>query len=488
MIIDELVVALGFELDEDSKKEIDDFQVNMTGTIDLLKKVALGAVAVGGAITYMTKQMAESNDELGKNAQRIGIEVEELDALSHAMEIATGSSEGLGESMITYSRNLSEAMRGTGSAIEVLGMLGLDAHELSKDVAGSIGVIADRLKDFSKQEQIEFAEKLGIGNLQLLLDRGSDGIDQLTKEAIELGVVSEKQFKNSEKLNDSWARGLRVLKAFSRELGDLVSVELDAFIESFVAMNKDIKEFTRNVLSLIRDLGGLAQILKVVGITLASIFSLGLLLLIGQATTYVFAFVKAIDMAKVALITLKATAYAELLLIGALVAGVILIFEDLWTSLKGGKGLFNTLYQEFVGIEKYEAMIEELADLFFMLENGDWAGVFGRIFDALKSSFLDFIDVVKNNTPEWFGKILDESSFILDFFKFSKNANGLNQGAVSNVQTINNKNSQVARTFSPNVNINVAGSVTEENMNTLVSSFQEVLINTQKEVESEIVS
>ena len=91
MILDELLVALGFDYDP---KEAKQFKDDIAKTTNIVKGLVQAAAAGAAAITGMTIASTRASDEQGKLANEIGETVENISALQFAQQRAGGAEGG----------------------------------------------------------------------------------------------------------------------------------------------------------------------------------------------------------------------------------------------------------------------------------------------------------------------------------------------------------------------------------------------------------
>lgn len=194
--------------------------------------LALGAAftGVGAAAIAMTKSAIDALDEMGKLAQKVGITTEELSALSYAAELSGVSQEQLGSAMVKLSKNMSDAAQGTGEAqkgFEALGISVTNADGSLKSSSQVLSEVAGKFKGFKDgAEKTALAVNIfGKAGAELipLLNAGSTGIEQMTKEAQALGIVMDSETaKAAENFNDNLTR----LSKTATALGITMATEL----------------------------------------------------------------------------------------------------------------------------------------------------------------------------------------------------------------------------------------------------------------------
>lgn len=368
MIIDELLISLGFKLDKKSVKDLQKFEEGFKKATTNLLKMTAAAAAGATALVAFTKVMSESTDELAKSARRIGIEAQELDALRFAMNLVTGSGDGVNGMLESLSRNVSEAARGTGSALEVFGLLDVKAV----NAAGSMREVNDVLLDVLKAteglgnaQRLEFLEKLGLGGFALAA-QDVDAFTSALQTANELSFISEEDTARAEKFNDEWAKLFRIVREFSVLISSSLSPFLSEALELFQEWTKENKKFIREditatfetlgkafqfasiflgriastTLGVVKAMGGLNTVLKIT----MSIFALIAAMQLQRALT--FGTLLVIKMAK-AFTLLNFQALLIPAVIISLIALIILLGDEIATSLRGGDTLFSKLFAKF---------------------------------------------------------------------------------------------------------------------------------------------
>lgn len=215
-ILDEMLVELGFKYDP---KELGKFKSDVDKTAKIVGGLVKAAIAAAAAITGMTIASTAATDEQGKLADEIGDTVANIDALQHALVIAGGSADGMGNSLKQLSIRAAEAARGTGSGIEAFGLLGISSTDMNgklKKTSDLMIEVSRAMQGLSKAEQIELAGKLGLSDSIRLLQLGPAAITELIKKAEALGVATEEDAEIAAEFQDSLADVWKITKALSR--------------------------------------------------------------------------------------------------------------------------------------------------------------------------------------------------------------------------------------------------------------------------------
>lgn len=173
-------------------------------------KFGTAAAAAGASVFAFTKNAADTVDQLGKMAQKVGVSVESLSALKHAAALSDVSLDQLGQGLKQLSKFMVEN-NVTGVSVEE--QLLRIAEEFSSTNDGAAKTAA-AMKYFGKSG----------ADLIPLLNQGRAGIEELRKEAERLGIVfSAEAAKRAEEFNDNLTRLQSSVKGLQVELaGPLV--------------------------------------------------------------------------------------------------------------------------------------------------------------------------------------------------------------------------------------------------------------------------
>ena len=341
-IVDSLLTVLGYEFEGDDLGKYADATKKAT---DLTAKLVKVAVAAATALSGMAIASAKGTDELTKASRLIRIGADDLDALNFAAEQVTGSSDGMASSLQRFSIGISEAARGTGSALEAFGILGVQTVGLDgklKSVNQLFLESADALNKLSDEGQkLELADKLGLGDISLLLNEGSDGIRRLTDEARELGVITTEDAKAAEEFNDQWNRLVRlarsIVRAFATGVLPIFTEYLGIF-KDWVIENKKI--ISSGILKFFGDLGNALRVLLVVTTSLLAL----------RVIMWVAGIIKAMRALTMATLLAQAAAIALPIAIAAVGIALGLAIDDFMVFMNGGVSVLEDM------LEKYETM------------------------------------------------------------------------------------------------------------------------------------
>ncbi|WP_336800800.1 hypothetical protein [Kaistia sp. MMO-174] len=172
--------------------------LNNLGT-GFLKGAAAGAVGAffsAQTVSAITDAVA-ALAEIGDVSDRIGITAEKLQELRYAADMAGGSAEALDNGLQKFAQNMSQAAGGSGDLAKVLKINGIALYDQDgklrsvTDLLGSYADLVTRAKspqDALNLSILAFGRSAGK-DMVGLLQQGSAGINQLTRDAQVAGVV-----------------------------------------------------------------------------------------------------------------------------------------------------------------------------------------------------------------------------------------------------------------------------------------------------------
>ncbi|MEX2372989.1 MAG: phage tail tape measure protein, partial [Dehalococcoidia bacterium] len=135
-------------------------------------------------------------DEVGKLSERTGIAVETLSEWRHIAQQSGATIESITPGLRTLARNMQDAANGTGEALKSLKDLDIEVTNAEGGLRSMDDVMLDVADRFSGMTdgaaKAAFAQRLfGESGTALIpaLNRGRDGIRELTTEAQQLGKV-----------------------------------------------------------------------------------------------------------------------------------------------------------------------------------------------------------------------------------------------------------------------------------------------------------
>ncbi|MFN3628440.1 MAG: phage tail tape measure C-terminal domain-containing protein [Hylemonella sp.] len=214
-----------------------------------------GLAAVGIGITALVLPVANTADELANLAQKTGVSVEALSALTYVAQMSDTDLQGLVKGL----QRLSVAMFDTqvqgeeGSA--ALKALGVSAVDASGQIRPTEQVLLDLADKFANMpdgaDKAALAIKLfGKEGMSLipLLNQGRAGITALMEEAERFGLVINSQTAQAaELLNDNLDRLRAMLEGVQRQVGAAVIPVLADFTEQVILAQGETGSFSNEL-------------------------------------------------------------------------------------------------------------------------------------------------------------------------------------------------------------------------------------------------
>ena len=320
----------------------------------VLAVTGVGAAFAGatGAITHFVDENLDALDTIHQLRNVTGETVEYIYELGKVAEVNGSSSEAAQRSIEGLSKVIGEAAKGAGKGAKAFKLYGLSVRNQDGHIKKSNEVIEDlmlKMEKMSKQEQIAMLSKLGIDPTMIqTLRLGNAELDKQRKyaNALTLGVATDQSALAAANFKDAMTRLGQVLKAVREyiavRLAPTIQNAIELFENWFVANNELVKE-------------SLETAVKVLGKLLSSTFAFFTAVDRVIASTIgwknalyglvgMFAIVKAASIA--AFVSNPITWVA-----GAII-GLILILDDLFVFMKGGKSYFGEYWQKMFDIIK----------------------------------------------------------------------------------------------------------------------------------------
>ena len=407
--LDELLVGLGFDYDPD---DLEQFNNDMESTVNTVKSLAKALIAGTAALIGFTAVTTAATDKQGKLSNQTGVSVEKIDALEFALKRAGGEGSSLGNNLEQLSIRLSEASRGIGSGVEAFGILGISVTDASgklKDTDEVLLEVSDSLQKFSKAQQIELADKLGLRDSILLLQEGSEGIEALTKEAEAFGVTTKEDALLSAEFQDSLVDIFQIVKQLSR----LITRSLAPIMEN---LTNDFTEWWKANKDLIQQ--NIAKYIDTVTVGL-KLLTLASALFIGvKLATTLISLIKLFKGLSVAALLANVTIAAIPLLIGAGIAAIALLAEDAKVFFEGGESFLGNMIEKFPlwanEIRVVAAVFATVAEMTGMIVDG-WIGLFNLFSsDTFVADFKRNIGQVGIDIEEVFESSVESISTFFD--------------------------------------------------------------------------
>jgi hypothetical protein len=235
-------------------------------TMSMAKAVAAGQAIYGAvmaaarALQSLTLGAIQSQDALGKTAQKVGLSVSELSALRHAAELSNVTFESLTVSLGRFSSNVAKGSK-------ELDVLGVATRRQDGTLRATSEILADVADRFARMPDgvsktalaIELFGRSGKDMIPLL-NGGRAGLEAMAREARDLGrVIDEDTAKRAERLNDNLTRLKGALEGLSFEIAQravpaairitdaIIRWVRDGGMERLVQYLRDAAEWAKNI-------------------------------------------------------------------------------------------------------------------------------------------------------------------------------------------------------------------------------------------------
>lgn len=402
MIIDSLLVALGFDVD---KEGIAEFEKRVEEARDTVLSMVAAAGAAAAAVGAFVTTVAGRVDELGDFADRNEVAIEALQELGHAAQMEGSGIEALMSSIEGLNKVTGEAVLGIGrgaKTFETLGFKARDARGKVKSVDQMLEEVSERMKTMSRQEALGMAGKLGIdASLVPLLQKGAERMRELREEARAFGVASDEDAKKAGALSDELDR----MKFLAQSLGVKLATELMPIVTRIFERFKDwylqnkeiIQQRLQVALAIITT--ALGVLWDVVWGTVSAVSDLVAWLSKFKAVTYLATAALAAFVAvktgqffqSVALLALRAAGgmmafnFAALLIpmaIGAVILALGLLIEDFMVFRRGGESVIGDLVKKFPELAGVIEAIGSTVDSVVAWFKAQWATLAGPLAES----------------------------------------------------------------------------------------------------------
>lgn len=402
-VVNEMITKFSFV---GSLKPQESFNQNLKSSIKLLGGFALGVKGAVGLMHAWTLSVTEAIDPMVQLSRETDVAVGWMQEMGYA---ASQNGSGLDQVMSStreLNKRLGEFVRtGGGPASETLLQLGINARDSNGQVKNAGQVIDElggRLRRFSRGEQADILDKLGIDpSLIQLLNQSGEAIDSLREKARALGTITKEQADAAASLNDSNTTlrfGFTALQnQIAVGLAPVIQQATEGFIEFLMAHKDLIRDGIKALSESIIALGGFIDRMTPIVLTAAAAFGMW-------------------KVASVGLGTVLGAIFSPVYLITGAIVGVALAVDDLVVAFRGGNSVIREFILDWTGFDITPALqksvaavkefistaIEQFKMLFSLISDFNFSEIWERMYQS-------FINV--------FSKIYDSLLSIGDFFK-----------------------------------------------------------------------
>ena len=382
-VVNELVTKFVFE---GSLKPLKNFQEVLKTSIIGIAKYGAALAAVGAATAAWANSTLRGAESLVRLSEDTDISITKLQEMQLITAQNGASAESFESSILSLTSKIGDAATQGSEDFNRLGISIRDSEGNIKSTDTVLGELTGKFRTLSQEQQISFAEKLGIDNKVIgAFNKSDEALKKITERARKFGLVTEDQTKG---LNDYFA-----------------SIETLRF--GFTAVSRQMAlnfapvlgKLSNNVTDFLADFG------SVFGPILAE-FVDGIGNLLGAVNDFINA-----TIGWKPLLLGFGLALAIAFPIVPIIAGIALLLvaiEDILTAFKGGKSVIADFFTEFLGIDIVANMTAAFDVLSVVIDNlkckfsamisffTDAAGTIGNVFKDISSFFGDDNDINVN--------------------------------------------------------------------------------------------
>jgi Lambda phage tail tape-measure protein (Tape_meas_lam_C) len=216
-------------------------------TLSSVVGLSLGTISASMAVDFV-KSVAAGADEVGKLSQKIGVSVQDLSTLQHALKLSNVPTETFATGIGLLSKALagmSDEQEGKG-APAALQALGISARDASGNLRPTIDIlleISDKFKGFADGAgKTNLALQLfGRSGKELIpfLNEGAAGIRAMQEEARALGLeLTDKTAEAAQQFNDNLERLQAVSEGAAKQFTTGLLPSLNRLTDAFVEISK----------------------------------------------------------------------------------------------------------------------------------------------------------------------------------------------------------------------------------------------------------
>lgn len=203
------------------------------------KYVTAAAAAMGTLAAATIRTQGQVIDQLAKTSDKLGVNIEELQALRYAAELTGVSQQTLDMALQRMTRRLAEAAQGTGEAKDALKELGLDAQALANmSPDEQFRAIADAMEGVTNQgDRVRLAMRLfdseGVALVNTLAG-GSKQLDEFSQQLDSMGgKLSRVDAAKVEQMNDAFRMAQVRARSFAQQFVVGVSSGISAILTMY---------------------------------------------------------------------------------------------------------------------------------------------------------------------------------------------------------------------------------------------------------------
>lgn len=362
----------------------------LTGGLGKVVKGIAGlatVIAAGTGLLKLAEEARKANDELNFLSQNLGMSSQNVKAWQGAAAAMGGSAQGMSNDMKNLNSSMNDfKMTGESSMLPMFNTLGVsmvDAQGKIRDTDKVMLDLADSMSRMNREEAVLMGQKLGFdeGTVNTLI-QGRDAMKQMVDYHKQMYSSSKEELEASRKLSENQAKLGAHWASMKLMIGNAIVPLLIKMSDIALKFFEFLQRHQKTVKNVFQGLG---------------IF-LGMLVvpLLGKALLALTAFI--------------APFAPFLLVVGALGAAFIALYDDYKTWAEGGNSLFNWgAFSDYINNAKFST--ENLGKGFLHLigDYESWADVAqdGKAWLKLKG-FIDENGVSLKSLANGFRNVAEE--------------------------------------------------------------------------------
>lgn len=220
-LVDEMLIGIGFEVDSDAKKNVDN-ALNSIGDQALKLGAIMGA---GFGVSELTLDYANINDELGKFTRTLGVSTSKVHAMQEAIIGEGGSVRTLRGDLASLDVARRRLRQGDTALLQKGALIGVDLSDIrsASNTADAYVALADKFQGLSKERRRDLAEILGFDESSVrLLQKGRASVEKEINRQISIRDVDRDMTNAAERWNGS----LQDFENHIGAVGDTISKNL----------------------------------------------------------------------------------------------------------------------------------------------------------------------------------------------------------------------------------------------------------------------
>lgn len=340
-MIREAVAKLGIDVDS---KGVD----SLMSALDLAKgklEQFVKLLVAGEAVSFVKETIGQAA-ALDKQAEKLGINVDQLQRFQYAVARTGGDAESATHILYLFNRSLGNAGESGGEAAQLLAKWGVSLKDSSGHVRTAnelLPDIAEHIKNAgSEAEATAIATKFfGRNTIEVmgLLHRGKAGLDELNASYDQLGGG----------LSQEVTKGARAVSSEMSKLSFIQRALTATMVSALYPAISIVVNWLSRLATSARNMAAHTNVLKT-GLALLAVLMGGKLInTLGMVS-------KALALMRVNLFGMA----VPLLPIVFLIGGLYLLLDDLYTLMKGGDSIIGRAFDKFGDAGSKKKFIEDL--------------------------------------------------------------------------------------------------------------------------------